>query len=143
MVISLILLSLIGSASKTIINNQDLNKISNEETEFWALLVAVGEYADDPRQDRPDMLKEVDDLYDLLLQSDIWSEDHIKVIKAEDATVSNILYGLRWLDKMEESSKDYDRGLKEDTERYDKELEKYSERFDGEIKRKSQKYDGD
>jgi hypothetical protein len=102
MVIFFILLSLIGSASNTIINNQNSNRIFNEETEYWALLVAVGEYADDPQQNRPSMLEEVDDLYDLLLQSDIWSEDHIKVIKAEDATVSNILSGLRWLDKMED-----------------------------------------
>lgn len=48
------------------------------------------------------MLEEVDDLYETLLQSEIWSEDHIKVIKGEDATCSNIISGLKWLDNMED-----------------------------------------
>ena len=84
-------------------NNQDVINLGNEGTEYWALLVAVGVYADNPNEDRPLMLEEVDDLYDLLLQSDWWSEDHIKVIKGEDATIFNIIRGLRWLDKMEDS----------------------------------------
>ena len=81
----------------------DFEHIGARDTEYWALLVAVGVYADDPQQNRPLMLEEVDDLYDLLLQSEWWSEDHIKVIKGEDATVSNIVMGLRWLDRMEDS----------------------------------------
>ncbi|KYK32741.1 MAG: hypothetical protein AYK22_07030 [Thermoplasmatales archaeon SG8-52-3] len=84
------------------VENLDNLNIANEGSEYWALLVAVGEYADDPQQNRPLMLEEVDDLYDVLLQSEIWSEDHIKVIKGKDATVSNIISGLRWLDKMED-----------------------------------------
>jgi hypothetical protein len=82
-------------------NLETLN-LGTEGTEYWALLVAVGVYADDPQQDRPLMLEEIDDFYDVLLQSDIWSEDHIKVIKGKDATASNIIAGLRWLDKMED-----------------------------------------
>jgi len=74
----------------------------SQETEYWALIVGVGVYADDPQQNRPLMLVEVDDFYNVLLESDVWSEDHIKVIKAEDATVSNIISGFRWLDKMED-----------------------------------------
>ncbi|KYK23895.1 hypothetical protein AYK21_01925 [Thermoplasmatales archaeon SG8-52-2] len=91
-------------------NSEDFESIENqviltkgkEGSEYWALLVAVGVYADDPQQDRPLMLEEVDDFYDVLLQSDIWSEDHIKVIKGKDATASNIISGLRWLDRMED-----------------------------------------
>jgi hypothetical protein len=75
---------------------------SADETEYWALLVAVGVYAENPEQDRPDMLLEVDDFHELLLQSDWWKEDHIKVIKAEEATVPNIIAGLRWLDRKED-----------------------------------------
>jgi len=82
--------------------NQVILTKGNEGSEYWALLVAVGEYADDPQQNRPLMLEEVDDFYDVLLQSDIWSEDHIKVIKGKDATAINIISGLRWLDKMED-----------------------------------------
>ncbi len=77
---------------------------TSDDTEYWALLVAVGVYADDPQQDRPDMLLEVDDLYALLLQSEWWQEDHIKVIKGEEATVTNIISGFRWLDRMEDKN---------------------------------------
>ncbi|MCK5112784.1 MAG: hypothetical protein KAQ84_04510, partial [Thermoplasmatales archaeon] len=81
----------------------DFEHIGDRDTEYWALLVAVGVYADDPQQNRPLMLEEVDDLYGVLLDSPWWSEDHIKVIKGEDATVLNIIAGLRWLDRMEDS----------------------------------------
>lgn len=82
--------------------NQDILTNENEGIEYWALLVAVGVYADNPDQNRPLMLEEVDDLYEVLLQSDLWSEDHIKVIKGEAATGLNIISGLRWLDRMED-----------------------------------------
>ena len=95
-------ISYIGSAVDSPIKNQESKFIKNEGTEYWALLVAVGEYADHPQQNRPLMLEEVDDLYELLIQSDEWSEDHIRVLKAEDGTISNIISGLKWLDKMED-----------------------------------------
>ncbi len=85
------------------IKNQSIVNFGDGETEYWALLVAVGVYADDPEQNRPLMLEEVDDLYEVLIDSPWWSEDHIKVIKGEDATVLNIIKGLRWLDRMEDS----------------------------------------
>ncbi len=84
-------------------NNQIIQNLGNQDQEYWALLVAVGEYADDPQQNRPLMLEEVDDLYDLMIDSQNWNEDHIKVIKGKEATVSNIIRGLRWLDRMEDS----------------------------------------
>ena len=83
-------------------NNQDMMKLGNLETEYWALLVAVGVYADNPQQDRPLMLEEVDDLYETLIESGVWSEDHIKVIKGKDATCSNIIAGFKWLDDQED-----------------------------------------
>ena len=75
---------------------------NNNGNEYWALLVAVALYADDPQQNRPLMLEEVDDFYDLLLDCPWWQEDHIKVIKGEDATITNIIEGLKWLDEMED-----------------------------------------
>ncbi len=96
-------LSIHENSNSTIIKNNLKNYIDTD-TEYWALLVAVGEYADDPQQNRPLMLEEVDDLYDVLIESSVWSSDHIKVIKAEDATVPNIILGLRWLDKMEDEN---------------------------------------
>ncbi len=84
-------------------NNETTNQVT-VDTEYWALLVAAAVYADDPQQNRPLMLEEVDDFYELLLESPWWSEDHIKVIKGEDATVTNIFEGLRWLDEKEDSN---------------------------------------
>ena len=74
-----------------------------DDTEYWALIVAVGVYANNSEEDRPLMLEEVDDFYELLIESPWWSEDHIKVIKGEEATVTGIIKGLRWLDRMEDS----------------------------------------
>ncbi len=83
-------------------NNETTNHVT-ADTEYWALLVAVAVYADNPEEDRPLMFEEVDDFYDLLLESPWWSEDHIKVIKGEEATTTGIIQGLRWLDRMEDS----------------------------------------
>jgi hypothetical protein len=59
-------------------------------------------YADKPDKDIPSMFTEVDYLYDMLLASDWWSADHIKIIKGKDATAWNIIQGLRWLDRMDD-----------------------------------------
>ena len=66
-------------------------------TEYWALLVAVGVYANAPAMDRPSMLVEVENFYNALLVSDMWDESHIKKITAENATVINIFKGFKWL----------------------------------------------
>ena len=76
----------------------------DEGTEYWALLVAVGVYANDPDAHRPSMLNAIDDLYNILISSTWWSSNHIKVIKGEDATVPNIISGFKWLDKMEDEN---------------------------------------
>ncbi|KAA0015009.1 MAG: hypothetical protein FE041_01190 [Thermoplasmata archaeon] len=77
---------------------------SSADTEYWALLVAVGVYANVPEMNRPSMLKEVENLYKTLLVSEWWDENHIKVITAENATLLNIIKGFRWLDKMEDEN---------------------------------------
>lgn len=95
--------SVVSNPNLQLINkDQNINNSASRGTEYWALLVAVGVYADNPQQDRPLMLEEVDDLYETLIQTETWDEDHIKVIRGKDATVSNIVSGLRWLDRMED-----------------------------------------
>jgi len=74
-----------------------------KQTEYWALVVGVGEYAENPEQNRPFMITEANDFRDLLLQSPWWSEDHIKIFTAKEATRGNILAGFRWLNKMASS----------------------------------------
>jgi protocatechuate 3,4-dioxygenase beta subunit len=72
--------------------------------EYWGLLISVGVYADDSNQNRPLMLEEVDDFHSHLLTSPWWKEDHIKVIKGEEATLKNIIDGFSWLDSKETSN---------------------------------------
>lgn len=89
--------------TKILENNNEITNQITADTEYWALLVAVAVYADNPEENRPLMFEEVDDFYDLLIESPWWSEDHIKVIKGEEATPRGIVQGLKWLDRMEDS----------------------------------------
>lgn len=77
---------------------------SNNDVEYWALLIAVGVYYQVPDMNRPTMLKEVASFEQVLGSSSNWDEDHIKVIKAEDATVLNIFQGFQWLDTNEDEN---------------------------------------
>jgi len=99
----IIFLLLVTTFPINTIANQNGTSVNNE-TEYWALLIVGGVYAGDPYSNIQSTLDEVDDLYDTLCKSPGWSADHIKVIKGEDATIVNILAGLRWLDKMEDSN---------------------------------------
>lgn len=76
-------------------------EIINDNTNYWALLIAVGVYKDTPNMDRPTMLYEVGNLYTTLLSSQNWKENNIQVIAGENATLLNILRGFKWLDQME------------------------------------------
>lgn len=78
--------------------------IEKNVTQYWALIVGVGEYAGWPNGNRPEMLKCADDMYEILTASEWWPQDHIKVIKGKNATASNIIKGLRWLDKMDDEN---------------------------------------
>ena len=86
---------------KSLINPK--NPEIGQDTEFWALLVAVGVYYNHPDQDRPEMLDSVDYLYDTLLDSpNYWQADHIHVLKASQATTSNLIKELIWLIRNED-----------------------------------------
>ncbi|VVB61538.1 Carboxypeptidase regulatory-like domain protein [uncultured archaeon] len=78
---------------------QNPSKIG-KSTQYWALVVGIGKYAESPESNRPDMIPEATGFRDLLLQTSWWSADHIKLITAENATRSNIIAGFRWLIKM-------------------------------------------
>jgi hypothetical protein len=71
-------------------------------TDYWALLVGVGVYLNHPGQDRPSMLEAVDNLHDALLDSPLWTKDHIRVLKGEEATMKNLIKGLIWLIRKED-----------------------------------------
>lgn len=84
--------------------NESFDYESIDDVEYWALLIAVGVYYQVPEMNRPTMLREVANFEQVLLSSSNWDEDHIKVIKGEDATVRNIYQGFKWLDSCEDEN---------------------------------------
>jgi hypothetical protein len=77
---------------------------NDTSTEYWALLIAVGIYRENPWMNRRSMLTEVENLYTTLLRSTHWEEQHIRVITGENATFRNIQKGFKWLDQMEDEN---------------------------------------
>jgi hypothetical protein len=63
----------------------------NESTEYWALLFAVGIYKNHSNQNRLSMLEAADDFYNTLLNYPQWDEDHIHIIKGDQATGKNLI----------------------------------------------------
>ena len=71
--------------------------------DYWALIVGVGIYAEHPEKEiHSDISAEA--LYNSLLSSEHWQENHIKLIIRENATKTNITEGFRWLDAMEDAN---------------------------------------
>lgn len=79
-------------------------EITNDEIEYWGLLVAGGIYANNPAKRLDAMPVVLEKLYDTLLVSERWDKDHIKAIKWKNATHLNIIKGFRWLDQMEDEN---------------------------------------
>lgn len=80
---------------KKIPNNYIIKE--NKSTEYWALLFAVGVYKNHSNQNRLSMLEAVDDLYNTLIKYPQWNEDHIHIIKGDQATGNNLIRELLWL----------------------------------------------
>jgi hypothetical protein len=77
------------------------------QAQHYALIFAVGTYLNRPDMDRPEMLDAADNLYSTLVDSpSYWQPANIHVVKAEAATLNNLLYQLNWLKKVS-TSEDY------------------------------------
>ena len=74
----------------------------NEDTEYWGLLIGVNEYYDYPEDSFIENKLIVERLYNTLIFSDFWQEDHIKIITGKDATRKNIINGFKWLEENED-----------------------------------------
>lgn len=70
-------------------------------TEYWALIVGVGVYAEHPDRETGS-LYDAENMYETLTSYSHWPKEHVKVIVGTDATKRNIIKGLRWLDRMED-----------------------------------------
>ena len=88
------------NTQNNIISNFKDNYISNKitaGTEYWALLFAVGVYKNHPAQDRPSMLVAVENLYNVLLDSPQWKEEHIHKVTGSDCVRIRLIQELIWL----------------------------------------------
>jgi hypothetical protein len=72
-------------------------------TEFWGLIFAVGEYYNNPDQNRPSMLEAADELYQVLIDSPHWEPDHIHMVKRGQATGQALIRELLWLSQMDDN----------------------------------------
>jgi len=82
-----------------------LNDISDEnEKEYWGLLIGVDEYYNFPEDSFIEMKLCIERLYQTLLLSDFWQEDHIKIIMGRNATRDKIIEGFQWLDAHEDEN---------------------------------------
>jgi hypothetical protein len=87
----------VGLASASSIN-VSLNKaLTTEDTEYWALIFAVGIYYKNPGQNRLSMLEAADDLYDVILDTPHWQTDHIHKVTGSQATGRRLIQELFWL----------------------------------------------
>ncbi len=79
-------------------NQGDIKTIPGfDGTEFWSLIFAVGEYKNNPYEDRPHMFKIAEDLYNALLDSPQWKKDHIHKVTGSNATGRRLIKELMWL----------------------------------------------
>ena len=91
---------IVKKQTKLTLNNQqatveDIPEASG--TEYWALLFAVGVYLNHPSQNRPSMLWAAEELYDVLLDSPQWKEDHIHKVTGTECYRSRLIQELNWL----------------------------------------------
>ena len=81
-----------------------LSDLSTNDTDYWALIVGCNEFENSPSSYLPGNNVSAKDLYDLLILSDHWKPENIKLLTGKDATTSNIIKGLRWLDEMDDEN---------------------------------------
>ncbi len=81
-----------------------VGSVSDDGTEYWALLVGISENMKKPWNNPENKHMEIStmDLYHQLLQSNHWQPDHIKVLTGENASWLKIYRGLKWLDEMDD-----------------------------------------
>jgi Caspase domain len=77
------------------------------QSQYWALLFAVGVYENAPDEDRPEMLQACDDLNNALIDSpQFWQTSNIHVVTGSQALLQNLIKELLWLRK-NSKSEDY------------------------------------
>ncbi|KYK21585.1 hypothetical protein AYK21_00585 [Thermoplasmatales archaeon SG8-52-2] len=98
--------TIIIPSSYGLVKNNRIDTLNNKNTEngnieYWALLVGPWVLGENPTFKNSSRYS-AEMMYDALISSKNWREDHIKMITCENGTKTNIIKGLRWLDAMED-----------------------------------------
>ena len=75
----------------------------DDDTEYWAIIFAVGIYYNHPEKNIPSMIECAENLYKVLIDSPNWQKDHIHKIIAYEATGRRLIRELLWLIRNEDS----------------------------------------
>ncbi|MBN1860601.1 MAG: caspase family protein [Candidatus Thermoplasmatota archaeon] len=75
---------------------------TSDGTEYWALLVGVNEFKNQPYMTNLSLFngQPPTDLDNLLLASNHWKADHIRLLTGKNASIFNVCKGFRWLCRM-------------------------------------------
>jgi hypothetical protein len=89
------------------LRKKNTQTLETSQSQFWALLFAVGVYEGNPDAERPEMLEACDNLYDVLLDSpEYWQTSNIHVVTRNQGLLQNLIKELLWLRK-NAKSEDY------------------------------------
>ena len=93
--------------SSLILKKKNTQTQETTQSQYWALLFAVGVYENTPDANRPEMLQACDDLYNVLIDSpQFWQQSNIHTVKGSQAILQNLIKELLWLRK-NAKSEDY------------------------------------
>ena len=99
----LLIISSLGTFAATYhIETDPLIKLSDNGTEYWALLVGVNEFKNQPYMTNLSLFNDIPptDLYNLLLVSDHWKSDHIRLLTGKNASIFNVFKSFYWMKQM-------------------------------------------
>jgi len=75
---------------------------TGDGTEYWAVLVGVNEFKNQPYMTNLSLFngEPPTNLYHLLLASDHWKPDHIRLLTGKNASIFSIFRSFRWMQRM-------------------------------------------
>ena len=89
------------------LRKKNIQTMEPSQSQYWALLFAVGIYEGNPDAERPEMLEACDNLYNVLLDSPgYWQTSNIHVVTRNQGLLQNLMKELLWLRK-NSKSEDY------------------------------------
>jgi hypothetical protein len=106
LVCMLLIASGVGTSANAFLSTPALQTTPLKDgTEYWAVLVGVNEFKNQPYMTNQSLFngEPPTDLYNVLLTSDHWRPDHIRLLTGKNASIFNVFKGFRWMHRMADS----------------------------------------